>query len=176
MPKSMRVPQRRAQLLRGREDTDDVIPMTPEGIERLKRQLKDLESQKPQALEAMTFALSLGDFSENAEYHDAKARLARLHSRIFSTTDRLRRAKVLTSSQTKMIQLGSTATVLANGKEKTYQIVTAHESNPTRGRVSNVSPLGAALLGKEAGEDVTVTTEQGATVYHILRVDFVSEE
>lgn len=169
--RGMRIPQRRAQLLRGREDTDDVILMTAEGIERLKRQLKDLEAQKPQALEAMTFALSLGDFSENAEYHDAKARLARLHSRIFSTTDRLRRAQVLPSSQTKTIQLGSTVTVLANGKEKTYQLVTAHESNPTRGRISNVSPLGSALLGKAVGDEVTVTTDQGVTVYRISTVN-----
>lgn len=144
--------------------------MTQEGIDHLKRQLKDLESQKPQAVEAMSFALSLGDFSENAEYHDAKARLARLHSRIFSITDRLRRAKAVASTGSDIVQLGSTVTVRVNSKEKTFRIVSGHEANPSQGRVSSVSPVGAALLGKSVGEEITVQTEEAATTYTILRI------
>jgi len=167
----MRIPQRRAQLLRGREDTEDVVLMTAEGIERLKRALKDLESQKPQALEAMTFALSLGDFSENAEYHDAKARLARLHGRIFTINDRLRRAQPIAAPDSDgSVQLGSTVTVETKKKEKTYRIVSAHEASPSQGRISNLSPLGSALIGKTLGDHVTVTTNAGVTIYTIIRI------
>lgn len=166
----MRLPKRRAQLLNPHQDKEDVLWMTQEGIDHLKRQLKDLESQKPQAVEAMAFALSLGDFSENAEYQDAKARLARLHSRIFSINDRLRRAKPVASTGSDIVQMGSTVTVRVNNKEKTFRIVSGHEANPSQGRVSSVSPVGGALIGKSVDEEVTIKTEQGTTIYTIIAI------
>lgn len=166
----MRLPKRRAQLLNPHQDKDDVIYMTQEGIDHLERQIKQLEAQKPQAIEAMAFALSLGDFSENAEYQDAKHRLARIESRIFSLKDRLRRAKAVGGNATGAIQLGSTVTLISNNKQKTYRIVSAHEANPSQGRLSSASPVGAALLGKSVNEKVTVNTEQGTIEYVILAI------
>ena len=166
----MQIPKRRAQLLRGNDDKDDVLFMTAEGIEHLKRQLKDLEGQLPQAVEAMSFALSLGDFSENAEYQDAKHKLARLHSRIFSIKDRLRRVRPITKSSSGTIQLGSTVTLSTNSKEKMYQLVTPHEANPSRGKISTQSPLGAALIGKRINEEVSIQTETGSTVYTVVNI------
>lgn len=151
--------------------------MTPTGIERLQRQLKDMEAQLPQAIETMAYALSLGDFSENAEYTDAKARLSRLHGRIFSIKDRLRRAQAVSAVPDGTVQLGSTVVISsAKGKEKTYHLVSPNEINPTKGYISSQSPLGKALLGKRAGESVVVKTEHGETPYTVIEATPLTSE
>lgn len=169
----MRLPQRKSQQLKDEDTSDDVVYLTPEGVEKLKRELVRIETvDLPPTLEAMRFALSLGDFSENAEYQEAKPRLARLQSRILTIKDRLKRAIIVGASDSGRVEIGSRVTVLVNGlKERVYQIVGSREANPTQGRISHVSPVGAALLNRKSEETVEVTNEAGVTTYLILKVE-----
>lgn len=165
----MQLPKRRAQ--QQPRDTQDVIYLTQEGVDRLHRELADLERQKPQAIDDVSRSIQLGDLSENAEYQEAKHRLARIHSRVFSINDRLRRVRVIQTNDTgDEVTLGSTVTLEINGQQRVYQIVGPSEANPTRGRISHVSPLGSALVHKCIGDVVTIETASGRADYRILNI------
>lgn len=160
----MRLPKRRHQILGLGHQDDAVVYLTSEGEQRLRSQLSNVKNvQRPKAVTDVSEALQKGDLSENAEYQEAKARLARIDGRIFSITDRLKRVVRISNhtDASEKIQIGSTVLVEVGGKQKTFRIVGPHESNPTRGRISYRSPLGAALLGHGIGELVEVQMPGG---------------
>lgn len=165
----MQLPKRRAQLLKIHNDQDEMIPMTQRGYQKLVADLEDLEKhQRPQAISDVSVAVQKGDLSENAEYTEAKFRLANIDGRIFSIKERLKRASIIEAgSASGAIRLGSSVTLRGASGEKTYHIVGPHESNPSRGRISHVSPLGAALMGHSVGDTVTIETPRGKDEYII---------
>ena len=159
-------------MLRKQDNSEENLYLTAEGIERLKRTLKELESQRPKIVEDLTFAISLGDLSENAEYQDAKHRLSKTDGRIFSIKDRLKNVIRINEQPTTTghVRLGSNVVLAVAGKQKGYQIVGPQEANPSRGRISLLSPLGAALIGHGVGETITVETPGGQMDYGIVEV------
>lgn len=168
----MQLPKRLSQTLRDQDTTDDVIYLTPDGKAKLERELERIEAiDLPETLEVMRYALSLGDYSENAEYVEAKAKLARLHGRVLTIKDRLKRA-ILVSGDATIVSIGSTVTVRVNGNERVYTIVGAHEANPSKGRISYVSPVGKALLGARVGDQVSIAREDDSPIsYTVLRIE-----
>lgn len=171
----MRLPQRRSQQARQlRDDLEQSLELTDEALARLKRTLNDLEErERPKIVLDLSHALTLGDFSENAEYQDSKARLSRIDGRIFSLKDRIKRALPITKGVDAegRIRVGSEVTVEINGKQKTFQILGTQESNPLKGKISSISPLGKTLIGKRAGDEARVTSPEGnCSLYMILEV------
>lgn len=158
----MRLPQRRSQMLRNHGPESHEL--TPEAVERLKRTLEYLKKdERPKIVVDLSHALTLGDFSENAEYQDAKARLARIDGRIFSMQERIRNAIIIKKGATDAIGIGSTVTFALGGKEKTYRIVGSQETDPSRGNISYHSPLGKALVGRKVGERLAFHALDGST-------------
>jgi transcription elongation factor GreA len=168
----MQVPQRRSQAMRHQDDQEDIATLTEAGFERLKNEIARLKQQHPQAVEALRTAKDLGDLSENAEYQEAKGRLARLNERLVLLTNRLQKAVVITggASPSGRARLGSTVTVRVNGKEKTYELVGPNEANLERGRLSHLSPLGSVLVNAGIGETVTVQAPAGPIQYEIVKI------
>lgn len=154
-----------------RDDQGDVIFLTKEGLRKIQRDIDRLEQvDLPKTRAEVAEYVQQGDLSENAEYQEAKHRLARQNSSLFYLQDRLKRASVIPdASQTgEAIQLGSTVTIDAGQGPKTYHLVGPQETNPSQGRISYLSPLGQALLGKKTGETAVVRTEAGEKIYRIL--------
>jgi len=120
----------------------------------------------------LSVALQKGDLRENAEYQDARARLSRMDGQIFGLKERIKNAIVIQENawQSGRIQIGCTVVLRVAGKEKTFQILGSHESSPTHGRISYLSPLGAALLDHRVGERIIVNTPQGETTYEIMEI------
>lgn len=167
----MRLPQRRSQMMV--KHGPETNHLTSEAVERLKNTLQALEKiERPKIVEDLSHALTLGDFSENAEYQDAKARLARIDGRIFGLKERIRHAIVISRGEADgSIRLGSTVTFKLAGKEKTYEILGPQEANPSRGKISHLSPLGACLLGKKEGDKFGYTSPEGSTsLIEVLQV------
>ncbi|MFA4954707.1 MAG: transcription elongation factor GreA [Patescibacteria group bacterium] len=167
----MQLPKRRSQTLKKQEERDNYL--TPDKIERLKRDLIQLQKvERPKTVEDLSNALKLGDFSENAEYQDAKARLARIDGRVFSLKERIKNAIPIEYDPASKgtVQIGSSVVMESAGRKLTYEIVGSQESDPSRGRISRHSPLGQILLGHVAGDVVSVATEQGDREYRILEV------
>ncbi len=175
----MRLPKRQSQALRDQDTSDDVIYLTVKGKHHLEQELLRIEQvELPPTLESMKFALSLGDYSENAEYQDAKWKLARLHSRILTIKDRLKRAIIINGGDDEeRVRMGATVIVEVNGQERRYTIVGPQEANPTRGRISHLSPVGSALLGKRVGDQIEVPREDDTPlVYRVVRLESTIHE
>ena len=133
------------------------IPITREGLEKVRTELNRLESvEKPQNIRAIEEARGHGDLSENAEYHAAKERQSFLEGKINELKAIIGKSEVLEveSGPTDRIVFGRTVRLynLQTDEEITYQLLGPYESDPENGKISVISPLGQALIGKEMGD------------------------
>lgn len=135
------------------------IPITEEGLERLKGELDHLVTvRRPEIVKVIAAAREEGDLRENAGYDAARNDQALIERRIREVEDRIRRAVVIDPSQATSVQVGTTVTVDIEGEEETYTIVGAVEARPAQGRISNESPIGRALLGHKVGDELDIRT------------------
>ena len=151
------------------------IPITREGLEKLRTELTRLESvEKPQNIRAIEEARGHGDLSENAEYHAAKERQSFLEGKINELKAIIGKSEVLAveSGPADRIVFGRTAHLynLQTDEEITYQLLGPYESDPENGKISVTSPLGQALIGKEVGDEISVRTPGGVQEYEILEI------
>lgn len=146
--------------------------LTPAKLAELKKQLAQAKQKLPQAIREVQQYGENGDFSENAEYQVAKARLRGLNRRIDELTYQINHAELIAPPvDTHTVQTGHTVTVRVNGQEKTFTILGSSETNPAAGVISYHSPVGAALLGKRVGEHATVTTNNRTVQYEVLAIE-----
>lgn len=168
----MRIPKRNSEQNRLASLKQDNF-LTAEAVTKLKRNLETIEQfDRPKAVEDLRQAREMGDLSENAAYSEAKGRLARLDGRIFQIKERLKYAVIIeTGSENGIIGIGSTVTIEVNHETKTYQILGSSETNPQKGRISYLSPLGKLLVGHKSGDSVTLQTPAKEVVYKIIEVE-----
>ena len=145
-----------------------------EGLEKLKIELEDLKTKKRREIaDRLEYAKSLGDLSENSEYQEAKEAQLLNESRVAEFEDMLRRAVVVQKSVSKTtVEIGSKIVVeVANSNTPmTFSIVGYKEAAPAENKISNESPLGAALLGHKKGEIIKVQTPKGIVEYTIVDI------
>ena len=143
----------------------DVI-LTPEGLEKLKEELEELTTtRRREVAERIKEAREFGDITENSEYDDAKNEQAMLETRILAIEENLRSAVTIAPEDvhTDIVDVGSAVTVKwEDGKTQTFTIVGSAEASPPE-KLSNVSPVGKALLGKKKGDEVTINLPNGST-------------
>jgi transcription elongation factor GreA len=153
------------------------IPMTADGYARLEAELKHLKStERPAVIRAIAEARDHGDLSENAEYHAARERQSFIEGRVAELEDKIARAEIIDVSKLsgKAIKFGAKVTLADEDteEESTYQIVGAEEADVDKGRLSVTSPLARALIGKQTGDSIEVTTPRGSKAYEIIRVRY----
>jgi len=155
----------------------DKVPMLQEGFDQLTEELKRLRiEERPAIVEAIEAARAHGDLSENAEYHAAKERQGHVEATIADLEDRLSRAMVIdpTTLSGDKVLFGATVTLVDEDKKKVkYQLVGQTEADARVGRISYNSPLGRALIGRQAGEEVEVSAPSGDRYYEIKKIEFV---
>jgi transcription elongation factor GreA len=148
------------------------VHLSQGAMDRMAAELDDLTRvQRREVVARIKSAREHGDLKENAEYHAARAEQSFLEGRVQALEDRLRRAVVVDEVVTGKVMVGSTVTVEIGGDEVRYTIVGSTEADPAAGRLSMISPVGAALLGAVAGADVEVRTPRGPVRYRVLAVD-----
>jgi transcription elongation factor GreA len=157
--------------------TAEKVPMLAEGHRKLSEELRRLRiEERPAIVEAIEEARAHGDLSENAEYHAAKERQGHVEATIADLEDRLSRAMVIdpTTLSGDKVVFGATVTLLDEEEKKVrYQLVGQTEADARVGRISYNSPLGRALIGRQKGEDVEVSTPSGDKYYQIKKVEFI---
>ena len=149
------------------------VHLTPAGLKRLQTKLERLKQSVSHLVSEAARTAAYGDRSENAEYKDAKSTLRRTYRQISGIEDQLKRVAVIDIKKNAAgtVQLGSTVVVESQkGIHKTFQILGSQESAPTEGRISDQSPLGAALLGRAKMDTVMVQTASGVQEYRILEI------
>jgi transcription elongation factor GreA len=150
------------------------VPVTREGLERLKEELDYLkEVRRPEIAAIVAEARSHGDLRENSAYDAARHDQMMNERRIADLDALFRNAVVVDELPTSngAVGIGSTVTIDFDGEEEQYTIVGAIEAKPTEGKISNESPIGKALLGKRPGQTADVPTPGGSTAVKILRVE-----
>lgn len=150
------------------------IELTKEGAEKLEKELRHLlDIDRPEVIEALKAARAQGDLSENADYDAARDKQAEIESRIKEIENILANVKIISDKAKagKVVGLGSVVTVkdLSDNTEAEYTIVGTVEANPIKGLISNVSPLGKAIVGKAVGDTVVVHVAQEYKV-EILKI------
>ncbi len=155
----------------------DAVPMTPEGLVKLKEELKRFKNvERPKNIKDIEIARSHGDISENAEYAAAKERQSHITGRIAELGDVISRAQVIDPSglSHEKIVFGATVKLsdTESGEEITYQIVGIHESDVKAGRISVESPLAKSLIGKVVSDLVALKTSKGMKEYEVLEISY----
>jgi transcription elongation factor GreA len=154
----------------------DKVPMLAEGYRQLTEDAKRLKLERPEVIDAIEVARAHGDLSENAEYHAAKERQGQIEAMLGDIEDRLSRALVIdpaTLSGNKVV-FGATVTLLDEENKKVrYQLVGQTEADARGGRICYNSPLGRALIGRQKGEEVDVSTPAGDRSYEIAKIEFI---
>ena len=156
------------------ENTGKIF-VSPEGLRQMEEKLQYLMTvRKAEVAEHLNVARGYGDLSENAEYDEAKDEQAKLAADIAELENALRNVVVIDDASVtdEYVNIGTTVRVqyLDEGDEEEYAIVGARESDPMNNRISNESPMGAALLGHKAGELVTVEAPDGSYELKILEI------
>lgn len=152
------------------------VILTPEGFEKLEKELEYLKSVKRREVaERIKLAIGYGDLSENSEYDDAKNEQAFIEGRVITLEKMLRNAKIIQDDEvdTETVSVGSKVTLKDVEFNDTveYTIVGSAESDPAQNKISNESPVGKALLGKRKGDIVDVNVPAGVIQYEILDIN-----
>ena len=154
----------------------DDIYLTAEGALRLKVELKQLKGPERDALaHRLRDAIEMGDLSENADYHKAKEDQGFLEGRIQELDYIIQNAIIIEEDDGRprdVVDVGVKVTIQEEGFEpETYKMVGAKEADPRNGKISNKSPIGAALMGKRAGETAEAETPGGTLKFKIIKIE-----
>jgi len=157
-----------------------MVPMTREGLDKLKAELAALEARRPRLLKAIRDAREKGDLSENAEYHAAREELTMTENRIAQHKSKIANAALVDESKMAgdTIVFGATVKLvgLNDGEEEEFTLVGEGEADPFTNRILTTSPMGQALLTRKVGDVIEVPAPRGALRYRVLEVRFASQK
>ncbi len=149
-----------------------IIPITSAGLAHLQTELSLLSSQRrPQLVERLSLARSMGDLSENNDYQSAREELSFVDGRIAELEDLIKSSKVVNPTSNSQVDFGHSVKVAVGGQQVIFQIVGEWEADPAQKKISHSSPLGQALLGKKVGDKVEVSAPAGKIVYTIVAIE-----
>ena len=157
--------------------TGDKMPMTVLGKAQLEAELKRLiHEERPAIIKAIEEARAQGDISENAEYESAKERQSMIEGRIADIQSKIATADVINPAEIKSdrVVFGATVTIsdVETEEEVTYQIVGIDEADVKAGKISIMSPIARALIGKKSGDVVVVHSPKGEREYEVIDFKF----
>jgi transcription elongation factor GreA len=145
--------------------------LTKDGISELKEELDSLIAKRGDVAEAIKNARELGDLSENAEYQSARSEQERVESRISEIEAILLNAEVIKKPKAdNKVSLGSVVKLRHGSDNKQFQIVGTVEADPLNGKISDESPIGAALLNKKVNDSVDIKTSSDTVSYKIIEI------
>ena len=152
---------------------DKKVYLTKDGFTKLKEELEHLlGDERKEIAERIKTAMAYGDLSENSEYSDAKDQQLFTEGRINEIEHLLKNAEIIDEGHTSCtnVNIGCTVVLEDADKELKYRIVGSTEADPTKGYISNESPIGKALLGKKTGDLVEVSVPAGVKTYKVKKV------
>ena len=152
---------------------NNVVYLTEEGLNDLKSELDNLINvRRPENIQSIKEARSLGDLSENAEYDAARNEQAEIEARIKQIEKMLENVSIITESNTDEVGLGSTVSIKYVEEDDTdeYKIVGSQEADPFESKISNESPIAQALLSHKVGDVVTVDSPNGNYDVEIIEI------
>ncbi|MBI4097300.1 MAG: transcription elongation factor GreA [Candidatus Levybacteria bacterium] len=147
-----------------------VIQFTKEGYDAVKKKHDELLVDRGAAVADLSKARDMGDLSENGWYKAAKFKLGFIDRQLRELKHQIQYGKVSQEKNTGIVSVGSSVLLVSRGNEERYSIVGEYEGNPAEKKLSSVSPLGKALLGKKVGDKIAVSVPAGMSSYTILKI------
>ena len=147
--------------------------LTKDGADELRQELDRLVAQRSVIAERIKTAREFGDLAENAEYQSAQAEHEKNETRIQEIQHILQNVEIISSSHksSKTVQLGCKVKLKSpDGKNKAFQVVGTVEADPLEGKISDESPIGKSLLGKQVGGQIEIKTPTETAVYKIVEI------
>ena len=147
--------------------------LSPEGLKKLKEELEKRKSSRAEISQKIQEAKALGDLSENAEYQEALSIQSFNEGKIMELEEILRQAEVLSGKANhnhEVVEVGAQVKVESKFGNQQFTIIGSSEADPSKGFISNESPLGSAFLGHKKGDKVSVVTPKGSAEYEIVEV------
>ena len=152
------------------------FPMTPRGLDKLRKDLREIQAERPKLALVIEAARELGDLSENAEYHAAKEKQSFLEGRMMELEAKIGQADVIDPTKLSGTRVVFGATVkledVDSGEESRYMIVGDDEAEVKAGKISISSPVARGLINKNEGDEVEVRTPGGTRTFEIVEVSF----
>ncbi len=148
------------------------INFTSSGLDKIKKELLDIETTKrPSAVKALQKGREMGDLSENGLYKAARFELSNIDRQIRHLKYLISYALVVSPTGNSTVQIGHSVKIKNNKEEKEYKIVGDYEADPKENMISTNSPIGKALFGKKAGEEVQILKPSGKSIYKIISIN-----
>jgi transcription elongation factor GreA len=144
--------------------------ITAKGKKELEHELNDLKGRRGEVADKIAEARDFGDLSENAEYDVAREEQGLIETRVTEIEDILLNAEIIKNGNKSKVALGNQVELKNGKKQFTYTIVGPVEADPLEGRISNESPIGAAIFGKKVGDKALVSTLKGKIEYEITAI------
>lgn len=144
--------------------------ITAQGKKDLETELKTLKGRRGAIADKIAEARDFGDLSENAEYEVAREEQGIVETRIAEIEEILQNAEIIKGGSKSKVALGSKVELKSGRKTVEYTVVGPVEADPIEGRISNESPIGAAIFGKKVGETVSIPTIKGKVSYEIVKI------
>ena len=144
-----------------------VVPLTKEKFASLQKEKEALLTERIEMVGQVQKAREMGDLSENGLYKASKARLSHIDSQLYRINELLKYGKLIESSQSEIVEVGSTVTFSNGDMSRSVMLVSKFEANPAEGKISIESPIGKAIIGKAVGALITIETPKGNTTYVI---------
>jgi len=142
--------------------------LTQEGVDELKEELDGIVGKRSEVADAIKSARELGDLTENAEYQAALAEKDRNEARVSELENILQNVEIIKKPRgDSKVQLGSVVKLRGDSGTKQFQVVGTVEADPLNGKISDESPIGHALLGKQEGDKVEIATANEIAIYKI---------
>src|SRR3989344_9275384 len=154
-------------------DVDENNYLSQEKFDELTAELEHLKTvRRREIAEQLEYARSLGDLSENAEYEEARNLQAATEDRIRFIEEQLAHARIIEHTKGNVVSLGSIVTIQKQGEkeELTYEVVGSAEANMQERKISHLSPLGSALMGKKKSDVFSFDTPKGVQKYKIVNI------
>lgn len=157
------------------ENNEEKVIITKEGLEERKKELNYLKTQgRKEIAEKIKIARDFGDLSENAEYDEAKLEQGQMEDRIIILENIIKNAEIIEEDEdSDIVKIGSTVKIFDKDfeEEVEYKIVGSEEADPIKGKISNISPAGRALLGSKKGDTVIAEAPGGNIEFEILDIN-----
>ena len=151
----------------------NTVYLTQQGLDDLKKELDDLINvRRPENVQAIKEARSLGDLSENAEYDAARNEQAQIEARIVQLEKMLENVSIIEDVNTDTVSIGNTVSIkyVDDDEEDEYKIVGSQEADPFEAKISNESPIAQALFDHKVGDIVTVESPNGSYEVEIISI------
>lgn len=147
------------------------IPFTQEAFQKMETKFADLTEERKQIVVRLQTAREMGDLSENGAYKYAKFELGNTDRELRRLTHLIRYGQITKSQNNGVVDFGSTVTLGEGKTVSSFTMVSAHESDPQKHKLSIDSPLGQAVMGKKVGDQITVSAPAGKTTYKLIKIE-----